>query len=489
MPILWPFGNPYGWYPLLTTTFVLVVICAIIDKDSRENLKALLLYTKKFFGFIRPPLIFVPKNTQQITSNTISNKEISPTPTPSPKNTSQKLDSQKQPSIDYDSSFSSITRTDSTSPKISPINIKVQIHDYSKLSFNDIPSFSLPKSSQDSNETTTSPQILIKSIVPPIDQASLSSEVLYENNSALTASTTNSSKSSSEAPKREKKPKYLNKDSLKIKSKKKEKIQVNIAQNSMDKEKDDATSPQKSKVNIKFFKYDPSVENTSNTIPAENNNQYDNKNTVILNEGESAGKNTLFVCTKCQRTDVNKCELGYYSCVLEPDYDQTNKSNIGDIEDLITPMVANSTIDGKNKRTGRILYENLSNLLKQQERINKLCTVSGIKPRNSLSPYVSSENPCSNSLDNRLQILPVKCLGTCSRGNVIAFGAQNKFSYQFCDLNEVDNEHLEDILEFASMYTESEDGFSKTKTRPNHLRSNLLARIPPLNNNFINLEL
>ncbi|OMJ14705.1 hypothetical protein AYI69_g8480 [Smittium culicis] len=487
MPILWPFGNPYGWYPLLISTFVLVVICAIIDKDSRENIKPFLLNTKSFFDYIGVQLRFATKNTHQITSNTKSNEKISLTP--SATNTTQKLDFQKQLSIDYDSSFSNITRTDSSSPKVSPINIKVQIHDYSKLAFNDIPSFSLSKPSQETSNITSSPEMLSKSITSPNDQAPPSTKIVSENNSTLTASTTLSSNFNSESIKREKKSKYLRKDSLKIKSKKKEKIEINPHQNSIDKEKDGATSPQKSKVNIKFFKYDPSVENTSNTITSENNDQYNNKNAVILKEGENSSKNTLFVCTKCQRTDVNKCELGYYSCVLEPDYDQNSKSNIGDIEDLITPMVANSTVDGKDKRTGRILYENLSNLLKQQERINKLCTVSGIKSRNSLSPYVSSENPCSNSLDNRLQILPVKCLGTCSRGNVIAFAAQNKFSYQFCDLNEVNNEHLEDILEFASMYTESEDGFSKTKTRPNHLRSNLLARIPPLNNNFINLEL
>ncbi|PVU92857.1 hypothetical protein BB559_003556 [Furculomyces boomerangus] len=200
----------------------------------------------------------------------------------------------------------------------------------------------------------------------------------------------------------------------------------------------------------------------------------------------NAGRHMIYVCTKCQRQE-SKCGYGYY-CRLEPN----SNADIGDIEDLISPLVAMQSEDGKRKKSGRVLYEGLSSLLKQQERIKKLSTRSGVarKNRPSISGNRSSEKigfGCENSIEPFIQIVPVDCLGTCSRGNVIAFSSENKYSYQFGDINEVDEEDLSSILEFASTYMESEDGFTKTKTRPSKLKNNLLSRIPPLSNNFRNL--
>ncbi|PVZ99356.1 hypothetical protein BB558_004625 [Smittium angustum] len=197
-------------------------------------------------------------------------------------------------------------------------------------------------------------------------------------------------------------------------------------------------------------------------------------------------RHMIYVCTKCQRQE-SKCGYGYY-CRLEPN----SNADIGDIEDLISPLVAMQSEDGKRKKSGRVLYEGLSSLLKQQERIKKLSTRSGVarKNRPSISGNRSSEKigfGCENSIEPFIQIVPVDCLGTCSRGNVIAFSSENKYSYQFGDINEVDEEDLSSILEFASTYMESEDGFTKTKTRPSKLKNNLLSRIPPLSNNFRNL--
>ncbi|RKP22328.1 hypothetical protein SYNPS1DRAFT_25973 [Syncephalis pseudoplumigaleata] len=83
-------------------------------------------------------------------------------------------------------------------------------------------------------------------------------------------------------------------------------------------------------------------------------------------------------------------------------------------------------------------------------------------------------------LRNQLRIVPVDCLSNCDRGNCIAITAPGKYTYQFGDLDERRPEVLDDIVRFTMNYMESADGFSKTKTRPTWMKSNVLARIPPL---------
>ncbi|KAJ2659300.1 hypothetical protein IW148_004313 [Coemansia sp. RSA 1199] len=67
----------------------------------------------------------------------------------------------------------------------------------------------------------------------------------------------------------------------------------------------------------------------------------------------------------------------------------------------------------------------------------------------------------------------------CHLGNVIAVSAPGKFGYQFGAMHENDSEDMQAILQFAEDYIESQEGFTKNKTRPARLSRNILARIPP----------
>jgi len=58
--------------------------------------------------------------------------------------------------------------------------------------------------------------------------------------------------------------------------------------------------------------------------------------------------------------------------------------------------------------------------------------------------------------------------------------APGKYSYQFGDVDERDPKQLEAVLGFVEDWVQSEDGFTKSRTRPEGMRKNILARIPPV---------
>jgi predicted metal-binding protein len=128
----------------------------------------------------------------------------------------------------------------------------------------------------------------------------------------------------------------------------------------------------------------------------------------------------------------------------------------------ITTCQQSSSSSSIQIKTGRKLYHRL-----RARRLDKL----SMKDTNDT--FVQQQQ-------RQLRIVPVECLSNCDRGNCIAITAPGKYTYQFGDLDERRPEVLDDIIRFTMNYMESTDGFSKTKTRPTWMKSNVLARIPPL---------
>jgi len=141
-------------------------------------------------------------------------------------------------------------------------------------------------------------------------------------------------------------------------------------------------------------------------------------------------KHTLYVCTKCTRKTDDK-DLG--SCRLATE----GGGGVADMEDLIPPP---------KPKTGQLLYQ-------------------AVVQRNENADLV---------------IQPVHCLSACGRGNVVAMAGGGKYTYQFGDVDERDEQQVGELLQFCGQWMESRDGFSKAKTRPRRMRSNCLARVPPL---------
>jgi len=143
-------------------------------------------------------------------------------------------------------------------------------------------------------------------------------------------------------------------------------------------------------------------------------------------------KHTLYVCTKCSRKtddrDLGSCRLATGGMA---------GGGVADMEDLIPPP---------KPKTGQLLYQ-------------------AVVQRNQTADLV---------------IQPVHCLSACGRGNVVAMAGGGKYTYQFGDVDERDEEQVGELLQFCEQWMESRDGFSKAKTRPRRMRSNCLARVPPL---------
>lgn len=79
-------------------------------------------------------------------------------------------------------------------------------------------------------------------------------------------------------------------------------------------------------------------------------------------------------------------------------------------------------------------------------------------------------------------IQPVECMSACNRSCVVSFAAPGKYTYLFGDLPA--QESASAVLECASQYSISSNGYLPWAIRPHPLKNGILARIPPLPNSL-----
>lgn len=77
------------------------------------------------------------------------------------------------------------------------------------------------------------------------------------------------------------------------------------------------------------------------------------------------------------------------------------------------------------------------------------------------------------------RIVGVECLSNCSRGCTIAVGAPGKWTYVIGNLDA--EQHVADVLTFARQHSAHETGVTVWRERPEHIRKNTIARVPPMN--------
>ncbi|KAI9297724.1 hypothetical protein K502DRAFT_323117 [Neoconidiobolus thromboides FSU 785] len=165
-------------------------------------------------------------------------------------------------------------------------------------------------------------------------------------------------------------------------------------------------------------------------------------------EKELKDRHVLFVCMRCTYKETNCGSL--IDCKLEH---PENKIIDQDMEEL----VADKEKEGVKLKSGEILY-------------HKLVKAHG-KP-----------NSPTRKFRKKFEIRPTRCLSVCEQGNAIALnGPDTKFAYQFAKLNQDNPKIVDDILDFSAYYIESEDGYSKNKTRPDTLKATITSRVPPKN--------
>ena len=78
-----------------------------------------------------------------------------------------------------------------------------------------------------------------------------------------------------------------------------------------------------------------------------------------------------------------------------------------------------------------------------------------------------------------LNIVPVECLSNCTRSCTTAVSAPGKWTYVIGHLDP--DRHVADILQFARSHEAHAEGLPVWRERPEHVRKNTIARVPPMN--------
>jgi predicted metal-binding protein len=72
----------------------------------------------------------------------------------------------------------------------------------------------------------------------------------------------------------------------------------------------------------------------------------------------------------------------------------------------------------------------------------------------------------------------VECLSNCQRGCSAAVAAAGKWTYIIGHLDP--ERHVADMAAFARLHRGPADGLTVWRERPEHIRKNTIARVPPM---------
>jgi predicted metal-binding protein len=98
---------------------------------------------------------------------------------------------------------------------------------------------------------------------------------------------------------------------------------------------------------------------------------------------------------------------------------------------------------------------------------------AGLQPRPGARLYAALKEQAAD-----LEVVPVECLSNCTRSCSAAVTAPGKWTYVVGHLDP--DQHVGDILQFARQHQAHGDGLPVWRERPEHVRKNTIARVPPM---------
>jgi predicted metal-binding protein len=81
-------------------------------------------------------------------------------------------------------------------------------------------------------------------------------------------------------------------------------------------------------------------------------------------------------------------------------------------------------------------------------------------------------------LATNLDIVPVECLSNCQQSCSAAVTAPGKWTYVIGHLDP--DRHADDVLSFVRLHDAHPEGLPVWRERPEHIRKNTIARVPPM---------
>jgi len=79
---------------------------------------------------------------------------------------------------------------------------------------------------------------------------------------------------------------------------------------------------------------------------------------------------------------------------------------------------------------------------------------------------------------SEIEVVPVECLSNCTRSCTAAVAAPGKWTYIVGHLDP--DRDVDDMLQFARAHHATADGLTVWRERPEHVRKNTVARVPPM---------
>ena len=76
-----------------------------------------------------------------------------------------------------------------------------------------------------------------------------------------------------------------------------------------------------------------------------------------------------------------------------------------------------------------------------------------------------------------VRLRPVECLQNCTRGCTVAFRGPGRWTYVYGNCRETSDSDM--LAQAAARYQATPDGLVPWRERPEHLKRNCIARLPP----------
>ena len=99
------------------------------------------------------------------------------------------------------------------------------------------------------------------------------------------------------------------------------------------------------------------------------------------------------------------------------------------------------------------------------------------EPRPGLRLFAALSRSAA-ALGGEIAVVPVQCLANCTRACTVAVGGAGKWSYVVGALDP--DRDAPDVIAFARLHHADAAGLPPWRERPEHVRRNTVARVPPL---------
>ena len=79
-----------------------------------------------------------------------------------------------------------------------------------------------------------------------------------------------------------------------------------------------------------------------------------------------------------------------------------------------------------------------------------------------------------------VNIRGVQCMSNCKRACILSLTSSKGFTYMFGNINPNNSEYVSSLRDLVAAYESKVDGFLHRTERPPLFRSNIVARVPPI---------